>query len=625
MNYFYLYNLYLKNIAKLITFSQVIIILTALIVFVCLILIIFGLFHKPKPIALSSLNVRVYSYNVETEEFRFFDKNNLSNMRSYSSSQFYAQFVTSDQDKIKAWIESIKEGKVVSETIQVNVKIRSNLSSLPSMLEFTSYNENSKLIHFESYIVPHLSKIDIDFKANIGYRKFFILENIDRCQEFVDKKAEDRIVAYYNFKIYFSNKGFSDDENLIDLKDINNQLRKILVQFLNKDTKMYYINDTEQLIIDKSISSRTIAQNVGNTYASTLKHFIAFSVKVPYVKIALSITLSTYCDNNVRKALSQNESMINLIINDLKTDKVIIYDQNILDKNNVEQTNLRDVKMLIKNSTFRLYFEPTLDIQKAKQTFFSLKFIPYGTSMKSLSEIVSFCEKMPGANENIYNSIFEKLRTRINDDTPKDILIRLPLNQINTFIDTYNMNYSDLGIRWIIGIREKELIELINEIDIALNFANLIQEKHCEFAIFFHDATTILPRGLLSKANYFIFDNESNEALTADDLQANLRVIKSNLSIYEGKICFLNLKTIADIELFAHYCGTIFHCDELKLRSSTLEALDYDKIKLVVSQTKHFIPQNNKISIDMYNDLSQQKDVFSKSSPRLLRKRKRRG
>ena len=58
---------------------------------------------------------------------------------------------------------------------------------------------------------------------------------------------------------------------------------------------------------------------------------------------------------------------------------------------------------------------------------------------------------------------------------------------------------------------------------------------------------------------------------------------------------------------------TIFHCDELKQRSSTLEGLDYDKIKLVTDQTKKFMPQTSNISLDMYNDLSQQKDVFSDS------------
>ena len=621
-------NLYRSNIYLEVSFSHIALATVAIIVVICFGLILFGLFHKPKPIALSSLNVRVYSYNVVSQEFRFFDKNNLSNMRSYSSAQFYAQFITSDQEKIKTWLKSIENGEVVSESIQVNVKIKSNSSSLPSMLEYTSYKDNTKLIHFESYIVPHLSKINIDFKANIGYRRFYILENVDKCQEFVDKKNEDRIVAYYNFKVFFSNKGFSDEENLIDLKDINSQLRKILVQFLNKDTKMFYISDTEQLIIDKSISSRTIALNVGNTYASTLKHFIAFSVKVPYVKVALSITLSTYCDNNVRKALSQNESMVNLIINDFKTDKVVLYDQNILNKNNVEQTNLRDIKMLIKNSTFRLYFEPTLDILKSKQSFYSLKFTPYGTSMQTFGEVLMFCEKMPGANESIYNSVFEKIRTRITDENSKDILVKLPLSQISTFIDTFNQNYSDLDIHWNIGIREKELVELINEIHLALDFVKLIHEKNCKFAIYFNEATTILPRGLLAETDDFILERESNEALVNADLQPNLRLIRSNLSVYKGKICFLNLKTIADIELFAHYCGTIFHCDELKLRSSTLEALDYDKIKLVVSQTKHFIPQNSNISIDMYKDLSQQKDVFSSSdeaSPKVVKKKKKRG
>lgn len=613
MNYFSIFNLY-RTTTILLSFSHIVLILVGVLIITCFGLIIFGLVHKPKPIVLSSLNVRVYSYNVESEEFRFFDKNNLSNMRSYSANQFYSQFITSDQDKIKTWLKSIENGEIVSESIQVNVKIKSNLSSLPSMLEFTSYNPENKLIHFESYIVPHLSKININFKANIGYKKFYILDDIDKCQEFVDKKNEDRIVAFYSFKIYFANEEFSDDENFIDLKDINSQLRRILLQFLNKNTKMYYINDYEQLIIDKSISSRTIALNVGNTYASTLKHFIGYSVKVPYVKIALSITLSTYCDSNVRKALNQNESIINLITKDLRTDKVILYDQNILNKTNVEQTNLHDIKMLIKNSTFRLYYEPTLDIQNIKQSFYSLKFIPYGTSMQTLGEIASFCERIPEANVNLYISILERIKSRLADNLSKEILIRLPFNQANSFIDVLQENFSDMNLKWIIGIREKELIELMSDIDSAINYVKLIHSKKCKFAIYFNEAATILPRGLLAETDYFIFDNESNESLTSDDLQANLRVIKSNLSLYSGKICFLNLKTIADIELFAHYCGTIFHCDELKLRSSTLEALDYDKIKLVASQAKHFIAPNNNISLDMYNDLSLQKGVFSQNN-----------
>ena len=603
----------LFKLTYLIRPTDIILIAIGTILFLCALLVLYGLFVRPKPIALSSLNVRVYSYNVESKVFRFFDKNNLSNMRSYSLNQFFAQFLASDQEKIKAWLSSIENGQPFSESIQVNVKIRSNLSSLPSMLEYTSYNPENKIIHFESYIVPHLSKININLKGNIGHKKRFLLEDLDKCQEFVDKKSEDRIVAFYNFKIFFSNQEFRDEENFIDLKEINEQLRKILAQFLNKDTRMYFMNEHEQLIIDRSISSRSIAQNVGNTYLSTLKQFISFNVKVPYVKVALSITLSQYCDSNVRKALSQNASIINLIINDFKTEKVIMYDQNILNKNIVEQTNLHDIKMLIKNSTFRLYFEPSLDIQKEKQAFYSLKFIPYGTSMQSLREVLLFTSRIPGANISLYHSIIEKLESRLLPNTQPSILIRLPLSEVKPFINTLNEDYSSLKVYWTIGIREKEFLEIINDLDSALEFIRFIHSNNIRFAIYFNEATTILPRGLLTETDYFIYDNESSEALKENDLQANLRVIKSNIGIYNGKICFLNLKTIADIELYAHYCGTIFHCDELKQRSSTLEGLDYDKIKLVTDQTKKFMPQTSNISLDMYNDLSQQKDVFSDS------------
>ena len=147
--------------------------------------------------------------------------------------------------------------------------------------------------------------------------------------------------------------------------------------------------------------------------------------------------------------------------------------------------------------------------------------------------------------------------------------------------------------------------------DNILEFIKHVHENNIKFAIYFNEAATILPRGLLVETDYFIYDNDSFEALKENDLQANLRVIKSNIGIYSGKICFLNLKTIADIELYSHYCGSIFHCDELKQRSSTIEALDYDRIKFVIDQTKKFMSQNSNISLDMYNDLSQQKDVFS--------------
>ena len=586
----------------------------AILITICIILVLVGLFYKPKQYDFFSFNVRVFSFDYSEKKFQYFDKNNLSNIKHCSAKEFFYQFDYADHEKIKKWLMAIESNSDYSEYIQVNVRMKSSLSLIPSILDFKGKNERSHIIHFESYIVPHLSKTNLKSSLYSHRKKRFLLDNIEKCQEFLNKKIEDKPAMFFGFKLY--RIGTTTEEDIINLRKINEKLRKMLLQFLNANIRMYQKSEFEEIIIDKTILTNLIAVNVGNTFASTIKQFLAFNTNDPKIKVAIGITTNLNCEGNMNKAIGQITSITKLISNDLYTDKAIMYDPFILNKNFIEQANINDAKMVIKNSTFRLYFDSTINILKKKQDFYYMKFAPHGTSIKTLKDILTLTEKIPEADLHLFDNILNRIDSRGIEETA-NIVFRLPYNHISAFLISVERHPNISKIRWTIGIREKELNDILNDNsnDLIVNQFEVLKAKNYSIALFLSNITTNIPTAILSLSDYFIFDETSGISTNSDDLQANLRSIKNNFSPFKGEICFLNLKTIDNIELFAHFCGSIFQSDELQQRSSTLEIIDNEKINSLINKTEDFVTQttSSNVLVDKLEEINEQQNVFTEA------------
>lgn len=542
----------------------------------------------------SNFNVRIYTFDYGKRIFYFFDMNNMSNNKNLNEEEFYNQFSRTDIYLIQDWLTKISRGESYPVHIQVNVKINAFNRVSSSILELTSINRQKHIIHFTSHLLPEIYTTNMRLIAHskIGIPKRFVLKDIEVSQDFLAKMSKDSLSAVYYFKITKLNHDLSDKDDS-DIIEVNKSIYLILGRFLSKTRKILKISDTDEVIIDCNCVSKAIAMSTVSTILTHLQQYLNHATENQY-QIAIGVSDGHLYNKNVSLAIEQTGKMADAIAKGLSDEKILFYDESFFKKYQQTKQIKDEIRLVVRNSTFRNYFAPTLDINAGEESFYILTSLPYGTKISDFPTVINMCKDIKFAREQLFESLIEKTYKIVNASRKEiKIATMIPYQSLITFIKMIEKsNYSNL--KWIIVIDEIDILTSMEDPTSTSKLFHDLNRRGYQIGIIIRNPSSGLRTRILKTISYFFIPPSfTSQSTDTNRSKTDLRNIQASYSVYKVPLVYYGLVDFDDVELGVHYGGNIFQCDELALPSSHIENIDKHKIVEIISDTKNLMPKNS--------------------------------
>ncbi|MFA6830352.1 MAG: hypothetical protein WCR67_06625 [Bacilli bacterium] len=590
----------------LIVFSSIL----AFILLVILILSFIFAYKKKRPNKEGTdFNIRAYTYDYIKKSYFFVDLKNMTNQKTYNEEQFYNQFIPSDRYRVQNWLDDIIKKDEYHKFLQADIHVNSKHKNMTSVMEIKSINKEKGKIHFESSFLPNLSSsFNFSGHKTVSNRKLkrFLLDDIHEAQEFIDSAPSNQIVGIYYLKLYRqTRKDFEKDDYL---QKVSSKLTEPIGHLLSKEIRYFRPNDIDYVIVDLNSVSKAMVMNVASSISTTIQKSINTAFPDADITLGIGITFGYICQRNFSSALEQSSTISSLIADNYTKEKFIIYDKETINNYNITKKNLQDITMVIKNTTLRVYFQPTLNIKTGKNSFYIIKPKPYGTSIEDFSEVLKLASKTQLGTAPLFRYIQTKATQILRNIDNSGVLLEISFTDVNSFLKAINDSPSDSNLDWIVAFEEIDLLSYVNNIQTIRKAFQQLLECECKIAISIRNANTALPASVLRFASYFIIGKSFTGNLNNDKVRNGLRLIQSNLNSYPASLVYFGLADYNSFELAVHYGAQILECAQLAGVSSHAEVLNPEKVEYLLKDTANLRPKN-KSDIPHYIPFSKMKNT----------------
>ncbi len=554
-------------------------------------------------------NTRVYTYNYEKGLFYFFDQNNIACQKIYKSEDFFAQYIPTDANRMKVWIQDVVTKNEYPPFIQADVKLSRKGKIYTTMVEVLSVNRKKNVIHFQSHLLPYMGSISTKAKKSKRPKNLlkYLLDDQEKAQDFLDSGKVVEVIGIYDLKIYRSTNHKRPDEQAYLKRTFNSALHSIS-HFFSKSCKFYQVNETEIVIIDKDAISKAMVMNIGTSINTQVQQYLNFNVPDVDLYIAIGITSGAACERNFQIALKQAGDMANAISSNYTNERILLYDPKFFDKYHSEQKNIEDISLLVKNSTFRVYFKPTFNLKTREQSFYVINAIPYGTSVKDFSEVLSLATKTSYGVLPLFRSLNEKCEKVLSGRRNTGVMIQIPLPLLKSFTTALEDQNEKNDLDWILAIQESELITQLNHLSSLRQTLQIVLDAGYKIALILYHSNSSLPSSLLRHFSYFVINKDFSASLTSSKTQSELKMTETNYQSFPALLTYLDLKDYNSFEMAAHFGGKILQCEELAPTSSRADDIDPDKLKSLLEKTDSLIPNKGKSDFLKIEKLLRQKN-----------------
>ncbi len=541
----------------------------------------------------NDFNIRVYTYDYIKKRFYSFDKINLTNIKTYSEEEFLAQFRRSDTYRIQEWFQGIiSEKNPGKRSLQVDIKINKGKKYSASILHFTSIKRDIQCIHFESQLLSYVSTTKNNFDITKKNSQRYFLKNEDECKKFLASCEADILGSMLYFEFFYTKKN-PTPEDFETMEKAKSGAINMIVRYLSKSRRLCKLSSNEFLIIDTSSLSKLMTMNIASSINTTLQQYLNFNSPDIDLTIAIGVTIGTLYQGNYVLGKEQAKKMADAICQGkAKNDRILIYDETFF--KNYEQAMIQkgEVKRLLQNGTFRVYFSATYDVETGLQSFYMVRCLPYGISVKEFDDVISYSEEISGGVDQLLENVYSKI-IAVTRSTKQEVsvAIRLPYHSLKkhfAFVKSHPSN-----IKWIFCIRVLDLLTSTDDSNAIIRTLKNCTSENTEIGLIIDTLSSNPKPKILQVASYFFVPNIfTTKASSHEDSINNMRLIQSAYHTqFKTPIVFYDLDNIDDIETGIVNGGKIFECREVSKMSSRLEAIDEDSIDFLKADAKKLAPK----------------------------------
>lgn len=541
----------------------------------------------------NDFNIRVYTFDYVRKRYYSFDKINLTNVKNYSEEEFLAQFRRSDTYRIKEWFQAIlNEKNPGSRSLQVDIKINKGKKYSASILNFTSINKDNHIIHFESQLLPYVSTTRANFDINKKASTKYFLKNEDECKRFLLGCDADILGSILYFEFFFT-KANPTEEDFKTMEKAKNGVINLVTRYLNKSRKLWKISSNDFLIIDTTSLSKLMTMNLASTIYTALQQYLNFNSPDIDLSIAIGVTIGTLYQGNYMLGKEQAKKMADAICQGkAKNDRVLLYDESFFLSYEQAKIQKEEVKQLLKNETFRLYFSATYDVESGLQSFYILRPKPYGISIEDFDDVISTAEEISGGIDMLLESLYRKVQSATKSSSnPVKVALLLPYHALRKFVRFVQSKPSQ--IKWIICVKTSDLLTTTDETNTIVRHLKASTGENTEIGLLIDTLSSNPRTNILRMAKYFFVPNTFTTTTTNhEDAINDLRTIQATYyTPFKTPLVFYGLDHIDEIETGIVNGGRIFECKEVSQPSSRLENIDEESIDFLKSDAKKLAPR----------------------------------
>ncbi len=533
-----------------------------------------------KDIASKSRNSKIFTYNYAKGTFMYFEKMNTTVQLRQTPEEFLAKFDPADKYQVENWLKNIVVGKESTNFLNANIRAEGKRNKLtPIVMELKSVNREKNIIHFETQRVSFASA-----QKNVGKskRRKYIISDLEDARKFITEgNSTTSLGAVYYVSVYDSDPDQSYEE---DLEAIYEKVSSILVSYMTKTRKMTVVDYDSFLVMDINCINRATAIAFVSTLETTIRQFINSSFPDTTIRFSIGVTTGNYYNGSFDVARKQSRQMSDAVKNGNYSSSILVYDPEFFDIVRQRQTDLAEIKYLIENKTYRIYYRPFISTETMQLDHYSAVLVPHGTRVTDFSEMVTLALANDLNVAELYHDIIVQVnkRVQLREFEGCRVSLRLPLPSIDIFIKE-NKKVKNNKVTWLFIFSEAYLLMYSDNQKKTAKKLQDLKDKGHSIEIQISAPNSTLPNMILSRADMIVVPaNIFQYSFKDTNINHSLRLIQNEFSELNIPITYTGLKTVDEVELCQHYGGVVFQADQLGKASSRLEDLDHSAVQTLI-------------------------------------------
>jgi len=530
----------------------------------------------------NTLSVTHYIYDHSTENLTSFSTSKSGDQKVTKLASFLHQLPTSEEsDSVKQWLIDYASGKKTSRPfLTVHTSLQGNKKSdALSVLKLDEVNTAKQKVHFEMVTLPAIRVRKGAFRTKPS-RESSQVHKLDEIRSLVlSKNKKNRHFACYYITLTQYITGSAEVLNGKTLY-VTSILQPIngIQKYLSRKSALVIENDREAMIFDMRPTDSETITAMCNTILDEISRF--FSVHGLSDMYQIAIGVSKYdgtgkFDDAVARAKSLSESAqesegISYLIEGEADTGDIHYDL----------TGKNDLRLLLKNQTYRIFYVPVLSLKESKPQFL-LDIRPYGIRQESFFDFLKTVQKQ-GAVVPFYKGVFAKLKRTLEHFPDAEVVLPCLITSSPQVQQALMQNAPELLSRTVFAFRATDVRDVLKARLDYRSYFEKIREDKVRIGLYFSDPEIPIMPEVLTNFDLFLVDTNVDAPLASS--QKKILVIQKILdsfSSYGKEVVIQSLASLPDIVYASEIGVTTFTAPPLDgpsslpyIDSSWKEALD---------------------------------------------------
>lgn len=515
-------------------------------VLIAFILVSFGVFFlaslldrlSKRKIEAQSNSVRIFKINMHDNHVVFFNTASIRTKREMDLTQFYSQFMPSEQDKVKRWLHSLLDNQMnTQDFLEVDVNISKYKKPSFSLLKVISVNSETQVIHLESYILKYISGT-----TNKKGKSLSSIEDVKNALLHSSPLKGATIgIKFYNSRAQ------------IKYEEINylvfTQLKDVIAKFITSNRYLLKKSNNELIFVDTKIVNQEEAIALEKSIADAVKRFLILNSYSSQIKFAFSIVENKHFPKDADKLIAQAEKLSLIAAED--GDEIRWYDQSARIDESTETSYHTEVSKVINEKKLRFLYRPVVDAEHAKTIGYFSSTFPVDSMFSDIDDLKEYSRKS-GDDHLLFSWIAKNLiPTFVNEKDGPDLRLFFD-------VSIEDKLYISKSLSHLSGVKEAKLVLQFKEEDL-INYAegedNLIKdlfsflEKGYSISLVLTSKELSLSQEALKRFDYFVLDIKNIDIRS--DTRTRLKVLSNaeKLLKYNRPIIMNNVESWPSIEL----------------------------------------------------------------------------
>jgi len=479
-----------------------------------------------------SNSVRIFFIDVPQDNVKYFNVTDLRNVKSMTLSDFYSQFPSEEQAKIKVWINQIADPNGQAPTyLETDVTLHKSKKQYFSMLQVDHVDQKTGKIHLQSYLLKYMT---IDKNGS-----FHGLASEKELETAISENSRNRGIS---FCFRFAYQKMSDNTKEIDPL-LFNQIKNVFFTFLTPKRLLLEASRNEIIFTDFRLNEHAQGLYTAHLILNNISRYLSLNSLSSTIDVRVGVVEHSSVPGDGNAIIKQARKTAEIAYQD--NDPISWYEKGRTSENILNDASYRtEVERIISDRKLSYTFRPIFSIQKMKAIGYFTKVTPVDTYFDSIEELKDYAVRTQDDKE-LFATIAKNVVPRfVNEKLSPNECLFYParMEEKGYMLATFARLGKAKDARIVFTFSETDVRSHldINDPDALLIDMRSIKAKGYEVGLLLNESDLMLPQNLYSAFDYFLVSFAFAGSATGMDTR-----IRSELHALVEKLLKYNKPIIA--------------------------------------------------------------------------------